>query len=66
MDHQDAGWSGGSVGLHAHRNAARHVVDDLNVEGGRQQKPYNDPHTDHHTDHHTDQHNPGVPTTGLR
>ena len=26
-DHYDAGWRGRSVGLHAHGDAARHVVD---------------------------------------
>ena len=59
--HQDAGWRGGSVGPHAHGNAARHVVDDLSAEGSGQQKSYNDCHTDHHTN----QHNSGVPTTAL-
>ena len=39
VDHQDAGWRGGSVGPHAHGNAARHVVDDLSAEGSRQQTP---------------------------
>ena len=33
------GWGGGAIGPHAHRNAARHLVDDLNVEGSGQQKP---------------------------
>ena len=40
VDHQDAGWRGGSVGLHTHTNAAaRHGVDDLSAEGSGQQKP---------------------------
>ena len=39
VDHQGAGRRGGSVGPHAHGNAARHVVDDLSVEGSGEQKP---------------------------
>ena len=30
---------GGAIGPHAHRNAARHVVDDRDAEGSGQQKP---------------------------
>ena len=43
VDHQDAGWRGGSVGPHAHGNAVRRVVDGPSAEGSRQQKPRHDP-----------------------
>ena len=33
VDYRDARWRGGSVGLHAHGNMARQVVDDLSAEG---------------------------------
>ena len=36
------------MGPHAHGNAARHVVDDLDVEESGRQKPSNDPHNDQH------------------
>ena len=48
----------GGIGPHAHGNAARHVVDDLTVEGSGQQKLYNDSCNN--------QLNPSMPTTGFR
>ena len=39
VDHQDAGWRGGSVALHSHGNTVRHGVDNLSAEGSGQQKP---------------------------
>ena len=45
-------------GPNAHRNTARHMVDDRRAEVGGQQKPSNDPRNN--------QHNPGTLTTGHR
>ena len=36
------------MGPRAHRNAARHGVDDLNAEGTGQEKPQTDPRNHHH------------------
>ena len=36
------------MGPHAHGNAARHGVDDLNAEGTGRQKPQTDPRNHHH------------------
>ena len=38
-DDQDATRRDGAIGPHAHGNAARHVVDDLDAEGSGQQNP---------------------------
>ena len=38
-DDQDNTRSGGAIGPHAHGNAPRHVVDDLDAEGSGQQNP---------------------------
>ena len=47
-DDQDNTRRGGATGPHTHRNAARHVVDDLYAEESGQQKPSNDPRNDQH------------------
>ena len=39
---------GGAIGPHAHGHAARHGVDDLNVQEIGQQKPENDPRNNQH------------------
>ena len=51
-------WRSRAPGPHAHRKAARQVVDGLRTEVCGQQKQSNDPRNN--------QHNPNTPTTGLR
>ena len=45
---QDNTRRGGTIGPHAHGNAARHVLGDLNVEGSGQQNPENDTRNNEH------------------
>ena len=48
----DAGWRGGSVGLHTHRNVPRHMVKDLSAEESGQQIRRIDPQANHHGNQH--------------
>ena len=56
VDGWDNTWRSRAPGPHAHRNAARQVVDGPRTEVCGQQKQSNDPHNT--------QHNPNTPTTG--
>ena len=49
VDSQDNTQRGGRMGPPAHGSAARHVVDDRNVEGSEQQRPQTDPRINQHT-----------------
>ena len=60
------------MGPRAHGEAARHGVDDLDVEGSGRQKPLNDPHNNQHNPqcanqrkrHHTE-HRPPRPSERI-